>query len=115
VLLTSGTRGHRPAVLIGQLAGRIVDVKATEARQIWAEHAFFDGRHPERVDRRMIVHVARYVDRHQPVVRHIQQLSCANLRHPAALVLRPTERRQSYPVQINIWQYLHVHDLKTFI
>jgi len=89
-LLTSGAYGHCPAVLVGQLAARIVDVEATKARQVRSEHAFLDGRHPKGVDGRVIIQVARHVDRHQPVVRHIQQLSCTDLRHLAALVLRPT-------------------------
>jgi len=42
VQLTSSTRGHRSAVLVGQLADRRVDIKATESGQIRAEHAFLD-------------------------------------------------------------------------
>jgi len=78
-------------MLVDQPADRIVDVKATEPRQIRAEHAFFDGRHREGVDRRMIIQVTGHVDGHQAVVWHRQQLSRSNLCHLAALGLRPTD------------------------
>jgi len=73
-------------VLVGQLGARIVHVKAAERRQMWAEHALFDGRHSERVDRRVIVQVAGHVDWQQAIVWHVQQLARSNLRHLDALV-----------------------------
>jgi len=68
-------------VLVRQLGGRVVHVKATEGRQMRAEHALLDGRHPERVDGRVVVQVTGHVDRQQTIVRHVLQLARSDLRH----------------------------------
>ena len=68
-------------MLVRQLVDDVVHVKATEPWHARSEHAFLDSRHRERVDGRVVVQVARHVDRQQAVVRNRRQLATTELRH----------------------------------